>query len=213
MDYMRCTHDEVEARLVHGPDHDAAGYTPRALSMLVVDEDEIARQVIARRFTDIGYTVLLAADGLTALEMAVAHRFDIIIVNCGMCRVSSVDTIRRLRASRGSCISIVSVGPQDDSKAELEALQAGADEHVIKPFDFDVVDMRIRHVLGRARQLEDLTRYNDALDARIARRAMELGEIRAELQEMKMDRSRLICSIRALHEELARLKGSPARAG
>lgn len=64
------------------------------------------------------------------------------------------------------------------SAAVVEALAARADDHVVKPFDFDVLSARIRHLRRRADQVSALTRYNAELDARIALRAVELGEPR-----------------------------------
>jgi DNA-binding response OmpR family regulator len=94
---------------------------------------------------------------------------------------------------------------RSDSAATIEALDAGADDQIVKPFDFDVLDARIRHVAARARRIDELSRFNEQLDARIARRAVELGEARAALDDMTVDRSRLVASIQALHDEIARL--------
>jgi DNA-binding response OmpR family regulator len=87
----------------------------------------------------------------------------------------------------------------------VEALEAGADDHIAKPFDFDVLDARLRHLCHRADELGALTRHNAELDARIARRAVELGETRDALEELQADRARLVSSIQALNEEIARL--------
>ena len=59
--------------------------------------------------------------------------------------------------------------------------------------------------LARAERLGMLSRHNAELDARIARRAVELGETRDALQEMQLDRARLVSSIQALQDEVARL--------
>jgi predicted nuclease with TOPRIM domain len=56
----------------------------------------------------------------------------------------------------------------------------------------------------------ELTRHNAELDARIARRAVELGETREALREMQVDRARLVSSIQALHDEIERLQSAQA---
>jgi cell division protein FtsB len=78
----------------------------------------------------------------------------------------------------------------------------------VKPFDFDVLDVRIRHLVARADAMNMLIRHNDLLDARIARRAVELGQTRAELEELHADRARLVQSIQALHDELQRVSAA-----
>ncbi len=95
---------------------------------------------------------------------------------------------------------------RSDPAAAVEALAAGADDHVSKPFDFDVLHARIQRVLARGKRIADLKRSNAALDARIAARAMELGETRAELADVRADRLRLVASLQALHDEVERLR-------
>lgn len=193
------------------PAGSAVSAVPDRLSLLIVDENEAAREAMARRFSHMKYDVQLASDGAAAVAMLAAHRLDVILVDLDMRLVNGLETIRRMRVSGmiGGA-SIVSIAPHNDARAEMSALRAGADEHVAKPFDFDVIDMRMRHMVQRARKIEELARYNEALDARIARRAMELGETRAELDDLRADRGRLVSSIQALHEEIERLTPPPA---
>jgi DNA-binding response OmpR family regulator len=100
------------------------------------------------------------------------------------------------------------IASEADSQSTVDALAAGADDHIVKPFDFDVLDARLRHLCHRAEQLGALTRHNAELDARIARRAVELGETRDALREMQVDRARLVSSIQALHDEIERLQSA-----
>tara|TARA_R110000782_G_scaffold268047_2_gene364047 strand:- start:29133 stop:29780 length:648 start_codon:yes stop_codon:yes gene_type:complete len=181
------------------------------LSLLIVDENEAAREAMAHRFSYMKYDVQLAENGATAVTMLAAHRFDVILVDFDMQLISGSETIRRVRVSGmiGSA-SILSVAPFNNSRAEMDALGAGADEHIAKPFDFDVINIRMRHIVQRARKIEELAHYNEVLDARIARRAMELGETRAELEELRADRGRLVSSIQALYDEIERLTPPPA---
>ena len=64
---------------------------------------------------------------------------------------------------------------------------------------------RIDRVIDRARRIAELKRSNVALDARIAARAMELGEARTALAETHADRQRLLLSIEALNDQIGRL--------
>jgi len=124
----------------------------------------------------------------------------------GLKKLPAIATMKKIRASGAAANAcFVMITGSRDSAAIVEALKAGADDHVAKPFDFDVLDARLRHLCGRAEELGALTRHNAELDARIARRAVELGETRDALLEMQADRARLVSSIQALHEEIARL--------
>lgn len=181
----------------------------RRIRLLVVDENDTALQVMGRRLSHMGYDVVLAENGIVALNMLLAQKFDLIILDMAMTMLSGVATMKKMRASGLLAnASIMMVTGRTDSAAVVEALEAGADDQIVKPFDFDILDARIRHVVGRAQRIEELARYNEKLDARIARRAMELGETRAALEDLQTDRSRLVASIQALHEELERLNAA-----
>jgi DNA-binding response OmpR family regulator len=183
--------------------HDAPA---RRLRVLVVDENAGALTAMGGRMPHLGYDVVLADSGFAALSLMIGQHFDAIIVDLAMQMLPGVETVRRMQASGllGGAPIIVLSGSQDHATVPA-ALQAGADDHFAKPFDFDVLDAHIRRNVSRARQLAELERYNETLDARIARRAVELGEAREALEEMRLDRARLVASIQSLHDEVERL--------
>ncbi|WP_375197535.1 response regulator transcription factor [Sphingobium sp.] len=186
-----------------------ASRSARRLRVLLVDEDSTARAVIARRLSHMGYDVALSENGFSALSMLVARPVDIILIDMGMTLLSGIATMRKIRAAglvNTACF--VMIGGRNDAVSAIEALEAGADDHIVKPYDFDVLDARLRHLCARAEQMGTLSRHNAELDARIARRALELGETRDALAEMQADRARLVSSIQALHDEIARLNGT-----
>ena len=181
----------------------------RRIRLLVVDEDATALDVLGRRMSHMGHDVTLADSGLAATNMLHAQRFDLLLIEMAMPTLSGVQTLKKMRGSGllGSA-SVIMVAGRSDSGAVVEALNAGADDYMAKPFDFEVLDARIRHVIARANQLGMLTRHNESLDARIARRAVELGEARADLEEMQAERARLVASVQALNEEIQRLNAA-----
>jgi DNA-binding response OmpR family regulator len=180
--------------------------SPRRTRLLVVDENATALAVMGRRLSHMRYDVGLAENGFVALNMLLARQFDLVIIDMGMKMLSGVATMKKMRTSGmlGDA-SIMMVTARSDSAAMVEALTAGADDHIVKPFDFGALDARIHHVVMRARRIGELARHNALLDARIARRAMELGETRAALEDLQADRARLVSSIQALHDEVERL--------
>lgn len=178
----------------------------RRLRLLVVDEDATALAVMGRRLAHRGFDVVLAQNGVIALTLMQAQRFDLILMDMQMRLLSGIDTMKKMRVSGllGQAV-IMLISGQSDNDGAVTALAEGADDHIAKPFDFSVLDARIRHLVARAEEMNVLARHNDTLDARIARRAVELGETRAELEELHADRARLVQSIQALHDELQRL--------
>lgn len=149
----------------------------RRLRLLLVDEDATSRAVVARRLSHLGYDVALAENGFTALNMLVTRPVDIILIDMGLTLLPGLTTMRKIcAAGLADNACFVMIGGRQDRVSAVEALDAGADDHVVKPFDFDLLDARLRHLCARAEQVGALTRHNAELDARIARRALELGK-------------------------------------
>lgn len=181
----------------------------RRLRLLLIDEDMTARTVIARRLSHLNYDVMLAEHGFAALNLLVTRPVDIILIDMGITMLPPITTMQKIRASNlAGTACFVMIAGRLDSQSVIGALDAGADDHVVKPFDFDILDARLRHLCQRAEQMGTLTRHNAELDARIARRAVELGETRDALREMQLDRARLVSSIQALHDEVERLQAA-----
>jgi DNA-binding response OmpR family regulator len=182
----------------------------RRIRLLIVDEDPTALNVLGRRLSHRGHDVVLAENGFVALSLMQAQRFDVILIDMMMSMLPGIDAMKKMRASglMGEA-TIIMISGRTESHAAVIALSEGADDHIVKPFDFDVLDVRIRHLVARADAMNMLVRHNDLLDARIARRAVELGQTRAELEELHADRARLVQSIQALHDELQRLSAVP----
>ena len=198
-----------KAPLVRRVDREEMIDAPRPIRrrrVLLVDEDATARAVIARRLSHLHYDVAVAENGFVALNRVLSRSFDIILIDMGLTALPGIATMKKIRAAGlAGHASFVMITGRQDSSAQIEALEAGADDHIAKPFDFDVLDARLRHLCARAEEVDTLTRHNAELDARIARRAVELGETREAMKEMQADRARLVSSIQALHEEIARL--------
>ena len=195
-----------EASQVDAPDAEGRARTQRRLRVLLIDENPTARAVIARRLSHLNYDVALADTGFSALSLLVTHRADIILIDMGLTMLPAVATMKQIRAANlAASACFVMIAGRLDSQATVEALDAGADDYVVKPFDFDIFDARLRHLCQRAEQMGALSRHNAELDARIARRAVELGETRETLRELQIDRARLVSSIQALQDELERV--------
>ena len=175
-------------------------------SILAVDDSRTNLNVLGRRLAQLGYMSVLSDNGPDALDLIAARGFDLVLLDMLMPNMSGIQVLREIRASRDTAeLPVIMVTGCNDAAAAVEALTAGADDHVAKPYAFEVLAARIDRVLGRARRIAALKRSNAALDARIAARAMELGEARTALAATHADRQRLLLSIQALNEQIDRL--------
>jgi DNA-binding response OmpR family regulator len=159
--------------------------------LILVDDSRTALAVMGRRLTELGYTVALIDNGMTALDLVQARRFDAMLLDITMPNMSGMAVLRELRRSPLTAdLPVLMMTARSDPAAAIDALNAGADDHVVKPFDVDVMAARIERLLGRARELDALRRANAVLDGRIAQRAVEISELRMALAEARAALSR-----------------------
>ena len=121
--------------------------------LVVDDEPQLVRalriNLLARQ-----YDVVVAAGGAEALRLAADCRPDLVVLDLGLPDLDGVDVIRQLRA--WSPVPILVLSGRADSRDKVEALDAGADDYVTKPFSIDELLARVRAVtrrLGPADQL------------------------------------------------------------
>lgn len=175
-------------------------------TVLAVDDSRTNLNVLGNRLGEAGYLMVLSESGDEALDIIAARGIDLVLLDMVMPGLSGIDVLTEVRGSRAtSDLPVIMITGRSDPEAVVEALAAGADDWVAKPFAFEVLEARIERTMARAARWNELKRANSALDARIAARAIELGEARAELASTRADRTRLIASIQALHDEIERL--------
>ena len=180
--------------------------SPRRLRLLLVDENPTARAVIGRRLSHRHYDVTVVEDGFAAQKTLIIQPSDIILIDMDLQLLPAIGTMEKIRAAHpAGHACIVMIGGASDTPKMIAALDAVADDHIVKPFDFEMLDARLRRVHARAERVNLLSRQYAELDARIARRAMELGETRETLRQLELDRARLMASVDHLQAEVARL--------
>ena len=139
--------------------------------ILIVDDEPQITRVLRRSLTSHGYDVRSAADGESALETFGDWRPDLVITDLSMPNVNGIELCRRLR--KLSAVPIVVLSVKGEEKTKVEALDAGADDYVTKPFGMDELLARIRAALRR-------TSEPQASDSTSA--VLEAGHFRVDLE-------------------------------
>jgi len=116
--------------------------------ILVVDDDPQIRRVLKVTLSGQGFEVDDAKNGDVALEKVRDARFDLVLLDINMPGMSGLDVCREIRA--GSEIAIIMLTVRDNEADTVEALDAGADDYVTKPFKPTELSARIRAALRRA---------------------------------------------------------------
>lgn len=160
--------------------------------ILVVNAVRHHLGVYSRRLGEAGYRVIGTPDIHRA--MAELHRssIDLVLADLRTARNGATDLVRMIRSDEvNRHLPVVLVAGRSDAAGTIAAYRCGADAVVAKPFHFDVLLARLGREIERSAALRELRRDNQALDARIVSRAIELGETRDLLQSSEKARLQL----------------------
>ena len=116
--------------------------------ILIVDDEPQITRVLRRSLTSHGYDVRVAGDGLAALQTFGDWPPDLVVTDLSMPGTDGLQLCRNLRAISQTPIIVLSV--RGEERTKVEALDAGADDYVTKPFGMDELLARVRAALRRA---------------------------------------------------------------
>ncbi len=121
---------------------------PRALNTcLVVDDSRVIRKVARRILEDLGFEVAEASDGVEAMAWCNAVMPDVVLLDWRMPGMDGLEFLQRLRAEPGGdAPRVVFCSAETDLDRIREALDAGADEYIMKPFDGGIVASKLRYL-------------------------------------------------------------------
>lgn len=121
--------------------------------VLVVDDEPQIRRALATNLRARGYTVDLAEDGEQALVLAADYHPDLIVLDLGLPGIDGIEVIRGIRG--WSSVPIVVLSVRDGEHDKVEALDAGADDYVTKPFGMNELLARMRAALRRVHPADE----------------------------------------------------------
>jgi two-component system KDP operon response regulator KdpE len=144
--------------------------------VLVADDDPQILKALRIILTAHGYDVSLARDGREAIDLAAHDRPDVIVLDLGMPRLDGVAVIEALRGWTTTPILVVS--GRTDTSGKVDALDAGADDYVTKPFATEELLARLRALTRRTPEAADAptVAFGDVVVDLSARRVTRTGQ-------------------------------------
>jgi adenylate cyclase len=133
--------------------------------LLVVDDNEMNRDMLSRRLIAKGHSVTVAEDGERALRMVREDRPDLVLLDVMMPGISGLEVLQRLRETYSvSDMPVIMATAMDASKDIVEALRLGANDYVTKPLDFPVVLARVQGQLALKRAKDEIQKLAQDLE-------------------------------------------------
>jgi adenylate cyclase len=158
-------------------------------SILVAEDDAVARATLVKGLEQEGHRVTTAVDGRRALELLGTERFDAVLLDIVMPGVDGFEVLSQMKADpQVRHLPVIVVTAVDDVASAIRCIEMGADDYLTKPFDPVLLRARLNAGLIKkrlhdleGRHLEEVTALNQRLEARVEEQMAELirsGELR-----------------------------------
>src|SRR3972149_3270922 len=177
------------------------------MRILVVDDDPQISSLLKRGLSYEGYTVDIAADGPEALARARENEPDLVILDILMPGMDGFEVARRLR--QGSKVPILMLTAKGAVADKVVGLDSGADDYLVKPFDFDELLARVRALLRRRQPKEgevlrfgDLSMDTSTREVKRGDRLIELSAQEFDLLELFMRHPRQVLTRELIYEKV-----------
>ncbi|MBI3223016.1 MAG: response regulator [Nitrosomonadales bacterium] len=132
------------------------------MKILVVDDDELMRDWVGAVLADMGYEVITAADGRAAVSCFEQQSPNLILLDQVMPGMNGFEVARAIRA-KNSWVPIIFVSAYSGNEEVLEGLQAGGDDYLFKPVDYQILGAKLRVYQDRLRMSQTLREQNGLL--------------------------------------------------
>lgn len=124
------------------------------MKLLVVEDEEMLLNVISKGLKRCGYAVDQAEDGETALELFKTNEYDLIVLDLNLPKLDGMEVLRRIREANSS-VKVLILSARSDIEDRILGLDDGANDYLVKPFDFLELEARIRCLLRQSIIMQD----------------------------------------------------------
>jgi DNA-binding response OmpR family regulator len=150
------------------------------MKILVVEDDRTVGQYVKRGLEEQRYQADLVDDGMEGLRLASGGRYDIIVLDLRLPGMNGFEMLRTLR-DRGNTTPVLVLTAQDSVDFKVQALRAGADDYVTKPFAFEELLARVEALGRRPKEIRDPLLQVGDLELDIATREVRRAGEKIEL--------------------------------
>lgn len=153
------------------------------MKILVVDDEELIRNLFAKTFSLLGYHCDTVDNGFSCIEkIQSGENYDVVLLDVQMPKINGIDTLKNLKLI-SPYLSIVMVSGSRDGDHIKEALKEGAYDYVFKPFDMEELKNVIERAIERSTLIKDNKDYQENLERKVVEQTEELVNLYADTLE------------------------------
>ena len=119
-------------------------------SVLLVEDHQDIAEMLFSYFEQRGYMLDYAADGEVGMRLATENQYDVVILDLMLPRVDGLEVCRRLRKEFGTTTPVLMLTARDTLEDKITGLDVGADDYLVKPFEVQELEARIRALIRRS---------------------------------------------------------------
>lgn len=161
------------------------------MKVLLADDAEVVRMLIGRFVESLGHELILAADGVEAVEQCLAERPDMVLMDMMMPRLNGPEAGRQIKVAMGAhWVPIVLITAVEEVNKLADAMEVGADDYLLKPINFRILEAKIK-AIERTVELNRQVREQATKLANYFDRAEEEKQVARHLMEQLVNRERL----------------------
>ena len=176
--------------------------------LIIEDNPDIAAN-LGDYLEDHGHTVDFAGDGVTGLHLAIVNDFDSIVLDLALPGMDGLEVCRKLRSEAGKDTPVLMLTARDRLEDKLAGFDTGADDYLVKPFELQEVEARLKVLAGRGRRQQrrelkvgDLVYNLDTLSVSRKGKEIYLNPIGLKLLQCLMEASPNVVSRSELEMEV-----------
>lgn len=182
----------------------------KPIAVLIIEDNQDLAANVADYLGERSYLADVALDGVTGLHLAVANRYDAIVLDIMLPGMDGLTVCRRLRQDVRMTVPILMLTARATLNDKVAGFAEGADDYLVKPFELRELDVRLQALIRRSRQGEQLQllqvgdlEFNlGTRELRRAGRAVELSAMPLKILELLMKRSPIVVSRREIEQAL-----------
>lgn len=155
--------------------HAPTGSLSQVGRVLIVDDEVVVREILARKLSSLGYVCECSANGQTALDMMASRKFDIVLADIKMPEIGGCELVKKAaEVSPGS--AVILIAPVVDIEVAVDALKDGAYDYITKPFSLEEVSISVSRALEKRRLVLENQNYQRTLEEQVASRTGQLEQ-------------------------------------